>query len=308
MEMKTFTAGADDDDRRIDRVIRRLLPNIPLSAVYSAMRRKRILLNGRKTSPSTRVREGDLLSVAPALLDGLERRNHPRVPLSSLPEILFESNTVIAVQKPRDISVHGKHSIENMLHAYLLPKITTSLSFKPGPLHRLDRDTTGLLFFSKNLAGARRFSELLRKGKTGKFYIALVIGRISSGMTLRSPVGDKRALSILYPLISKEEYSLVLVRIVTGRKHQIRTQAADAGYPLFGDEAYGGGRTPDGYLLHAYALVLQQFDTLLEFKECRAPLPPESMSRIERIFGKNSVEQALKLAEEHIRPGFSATG
>ncbi len=299
--MKTFIAADDDNDRRIDRVIRRFLPHLPLSGIYSAMRKRRILLNGERTTPPVRVRSGDEIAIADSLLSGgepsvnEERRGVP------MPEILFESNTVIAVNKPKNLAVYGKGSLEEAIRAYLLPTLKYSLSFKPGPLHRLDRGTTGLIFYSKNLEGARRFSEILRGRTSEKYYLALLDGRVQEERRLNSPVQGKRALAFLTPLLCSETHTLALVRLVTGRKHQIRIQAKESGHPLTGDTTHGGTRHASGYLLHAYALLLRRYDDILGFRDCRAPLPEASLRRLEKTFDGTGVRKALAAADRFIR-------
>jgi len=299
--MKTFIAADDDNDRRIDRVIRRFLPHLPLSGIYSAMRKKRILLNGEKTKPPVRVHSGDEIAIADTLLSGGENSGGEERREIPTPEILFESNTVIAVNKPRNLSVHGKRSLEESVRAYLLPNLKHSLSFKPGPLHRLDRGTTGLIFYSKNLEGARRFSEILRGRTSEKYYLALMDGRVQEERRLNSPVQGKRALSFLRPLLCSETHTLALFRLVTGRKHQIRIQAEEAGHPLTGDTAHGGTRHASGYLLHAYALLLHRYDDILGFRDCYAPLPEASLQRLEKTFGSTEVRKALAAADRLIR-------
>ena len=299
MDKRIFTAAEDDNDRRIDRVVRKFLPAIPLSGIYSALRKKRILLNDGKTSPAARVYTGDRIAVDTSLLDSPRPTRKPGT-VEDLPAVLFESPSVLAVNKPRGISVHGEHSLERMVYSYLRPTLRHSLSFSPGPLHRLDRNTSGLVFFGKSLEGARRFSELLGGRNSGKYYIGLFNGVITDFTRLSSPVDGKKALSFLYPLASAGDRTLGCVRIITGRKHQIRVQAAEAGHPLAGDTAYGGTGETGGYLLHSYAFVLNRFDDILGLQECRAPLPRESEERLETIFGPRVISEYSPVLDDII--------
>lgn len=293
MEMKQFNAAEDDNDRRIDRVLRHLLPELPLSAVYSALRKKRILLNGAKVGPATRVRQGDTIEISSNLLDGLAEAPAKNGGGPSMPDILLETSAVLAVNKPAGVSVHGKNSLEKTVASYLRPRLKKSLSFTPGPLHRLDRNTTGLLFFGKSLEGARRFSDITGSRQSGKYYIALLDGILGDDMRVSDPVDGKRALSLFHPLVAGQGETLCLVRILTGRKHQIRIHAAEAGHPLSGDKTYGGSGHPRGYLLHAYVLALEKDDPLLGFRECRAPLAKAHKERLEGLFGSPIIAKAM---------------
>jgi len=299
MDKRIFTAAADDNDRRIDRVVRKFLPAIPLSGIYSALRKKRILLNDGKALPSARVHAGDRIAIDTSLLDTPLNRRKPG-PAEGLPVVVFEGTNVIAVNKPRGISVHGEHSLERMVFSYLEPTMRRSLSFSPGPLHRLDRNTSGLIFFGRSLEGARRFSELLGGRNSGKYYIGLFDGVITDFTRLSSPVDGKKALSFLYPLASGGDSTLGCVRIITGRKHQIRLQAAEAGHPLTGDAAYGGSAERGGYLLHSYAFVLSRFDDIMGFRECRAPLPGESEERLKTVFGPRVITEFPRAIDDII--------
>jgi 23S rRNA pseudouridine955/2504/2580 synthase len=172
-------AGADDGGRRLDRILRKALPELPLSGVYRLLRKGRILVDGKPGQAKDRVPPGALiqipeetgLSPCPGLYPG-------QGPLGaqSLPDILWEGAGLLFLNKPPGMLVHGPESLETLVLRYLRGKLPPSLSFKPGPLHRLDRPTSGIIAFSTSLEGARNFSALIRQGEIKKHYLALVEG------------------------------------------------------------------------------------------------------------------------------------
>jgi 23S rRNA pseudouridine955/2504/2580 synthase len=199
-----------------------------------------------------------------------------------------------------------------MVRAYLRDKLPPSLSFRPGPLHRLDQVASGLIVFSTSLAGARAFSALMREQRLRKTYLALADGHIeteelwedalfrdtekrktlaiSGEQTSRGQT--KPARTRVFPLAVHPEYSLITLEIETGRTHQIRAQAAFHGHPLAGDRKYGGSFQPGGLLLHAFSLGFPVEAPELEAlcgETISAPLPKPFLRRIREIFGKDSV-------------------
>ncbi|AFG38067.1 RluA family pseudouridine synthase [Spirochaeta africana] len=208
--------------------------------------------------------------------------------------VLFESDHLIAVLKPPGMLVHdGPASLEARLRPYLQERIPPSVSFRPGPLHRLDRNTSGIVCFSKSLAGARWFTESLQQNRIAKYYLAVLEGELPPGYheiwldtlerrhhsTSLSTAGQAAETHICR-LGTASRYQLpglhtmTGVRIVTGRTHQIRAQAAGHGHPVLGDAKYGSrisglGR---GLLLHAAALVLPAWE-YGEKHLIQAPLP-----------------------------------
>jgi 23S rRNA pseudouridine955/2504/2580 synthase len=200
-----------------------------------------------------------------------------------LPPVLFEGLGLLILNKPPGVLVHGRGSLEERVRLYLKPRLPPSLSFKPGPLHRLDKPTSGIIVFSASLEGARRFSALIRERRIRKEYLAIVDGTIGSGgersgwiswiswiswiddllrdreakKTLASGAGEKssrRALTRVRPLVQAGDHTLILAEIETGLTHQIRAQAAARGHPLSGDRKYGGSPLAGGFRLHARAL------------------------------------------------------
>jgi 23S rRNA pseudouridine955/2504/2580 synthase len=220
------------------------------------------------------------------------------------PLILWESEDYLVLNKPRGALVHGAESLDEYVKAYLFEKTPPSLSFSPGPLHRLDRNTTGVLFFSKSITGARVFSEALRKRRVSKKYLALLEGkpsgapvwrdtlsRIADGRTAlidRDAPEGKEAETEVRPLIFQGTYTLCLVTLHTGRTHQIRAQASAHGHPLAGDKKYGGKPFPGGYVLHAAELALYEGEGPKERPALlvKAPLPPGVRENLAALFGK----------------------
>jgi len=301
-----LTAGADDSGRRLDRVLRKALRQTPLSAIHRMLRQGLVLVDGRKAGPDRRVLAGETITVLDMENEVTSNRRFARNGENNtldVPEILFEGSGLLILNKPAGISVHGRESVDDTVQSYLAPKLPPSLSFKPGPLHRLDRPSSGVLVFSTSLEGARRFSALMRDGKIKKQYLAVVEGYIEneeiwkdelfrdsgikktftgdSGGKNSSRVKGKTALTRVRTLLGNKDYTLVLLEIETGRTHQIRAQAASRHHPLFGDKKYGGAPLSGGFLLHAWRLYLPPpFPPMVE-----APLPENFKNKIEKLFG-----------------------
>ncbi|MDR2160110.1 MAG: RluA family pseudouridine synthase [Treponema sp.] len=301
--MPLLQAGNDDDGRRLDRILRKALPGVPLSALHRLLRKGRILVDGRPAGPGDRVSSGAVIDIpGAAIAAGKERRLPspegetgaegddafpPGTPSPSalLPAagILAEGRSLLILNKPAGMTVHGPESLNTRVQSYLENTRSPSLSFRPGPLHRLDKPSSGIIVFSKNLAGARRFSALLRERRLRKYYLALAegsvegperwedtltgkdaggfpAGRCAGGVFAGSAAGGpeitgRAAITAVRPLARsgrEENHTLLLAEIETGRTHQIRIQAALRGHPLAGDRKYGGGGR--GFFLHAWAL------------------------------------------------------
>jgi 23S rRNA pseudouridine955/2504/2580 synthase len=311
-EKLIFQAGEDDQGRRLDRVVRKMFPALRLSAVYRLIRTGRVLLNGRTAAPDTRLRAGDRIGIDPSSLPPAEGEREAPASLS-LPDfrrlILFENQHLLAVNKPSGWLVHGPGSLEDLVRAHLRDR-SRSLSFRPGPVHRLDRNTSGLLLYGASLFGAATLSALLRSGRVDKYYLAVLDGRVRDrGLWIDPLARDRRRLrsyrapggrpagTEVFPVLAREELSLVVCRILTGRTHQIRAQAALAGHPLAGDRKYGGSARLPAYLLHAARLRLQEEVAELGFRALEAPLFPRELDRVEELFGRGAGRRARQILD-----------
>ncbi len=340
--MTELTAGPDDQGRRLDRVLRRVLPGVPLSALHRAFRKRRIRINGRRARPEHRLSPGETITLPPGLAA------EAVVPVSGNTrdaqrlEILLEGPELIAVNKPAGISTHGPASLQQLVAQYFSDRSNRSLAFRPAPLHRLDRDTSGVVLCAATIEGAQRFSELLRARRVSKWYLALLDGVVAeaaqwadtlerdtrTGRVQRAGFGrGQEATAEVTPLLLNREHRLTLaaVRLVTGRRHQIRAQAALRGVALLGDARYNPraedrtrshtthehhrrhrSRTPRarhdrGYLLHAATVVIEEGERLLGSRSVSAPLPEEGARRIRRLFGEAAPQRAEALLGELVR-------
>jgi len=307
-----LTAGPDDAHRRLDRILRKSLPDYSLSLIHRLLRQGKVLVNGKKASPDERIQPGMVICIELAVNHIVKKVNGSRMtapprPTLPLPEIIWRGSGIIVFNKPSGLASHGKDSLDTLVTAWLAGKLPASLSFKPGPLHRLDRPTSGAIAFSETLEGAQLFSRLLRERKIKKTYLAIVEGRtgkneewqdeLSRDTTLKktfanNETGKKRnALTAVKTLDSNGSYSLIEAHIATGRTHQIRAQAAAHGHPLAGDVKYGGQRLPGGFFLHAWKMEREEgpADFPPDFPQpLIAPLPPAFRSQIGLLFGKTT--------------------
>jgi 23S rRNA pseudouridine955/2504/2580 synthase len=310
--MKEFRAGADDDGRRLDRVLRILLDRLSLSEIYGALRKKSILVNGSKAEPSLRLAEGDTLLIDTRLCPGISAPRGPGAGSTAFDlgtATLFRSPDILVLNKPRGLATHGQGSLEAIVRGAETEASSSSLAFVPGPLHRLDRNTSGALAFSLGIRGARDFTAALREGLVSKTYLALVDGEVAGEEVwedelvrdedtriTRAAPGGAFARSRARPLAISRGKSLLAVGIDTGRTHQIRAQASLHGHPLCGDAKYGGSAAAF-YVLHAYRLdFLKEILPGLPLS-ILAPLPEDSRACLLRSLGPLALE-ALEALEQ----------
>ena len=240
---------------RMDKFLRKTLEELKMASLYKIIRKGDVKVNGKRTKdPASSLQIGDELSIyLPS--DDTKREKIKRVsngkrelkPVKMKLDIIMEDTNLLAINKDAGISVHPGTGEEN--RATLIEGLMfygQQKGFDPYLVHRLDRDTSGVLLISKKRQLARRLSALIANKNVHKEYTCLFSGRVKSQFTCDGPIDEKEALSIIYPSsVYKMKdpqsgwFTLATVVIESGRKHQIRRHLTQAGYPVAGDDRYG---------------------------------------------------------------------
>lgn len=312
MTFHDFSAGENDNGRRIDRIIRHFVSSSGLSGLYSAFRKGLIKINGKKVMPSEKIHSGDTVSIADFLLQNqAEAPTDLQTSPSAFPfPILFHNEHVLIINKPYGISVHGNacaldHAVKQLYSSDI--HRAKSLAFEPGPQHRLDRRTSGLLVFSWSIEGAHYLSRAFADGSIQKTYLALVEGELKGAafwqdsltanhkyaphtfqtvqVVAATDTAAKNAITkaapIAYGMIRSRPCTLVCFELATGRKHQIRVQSAFHGFPLLGDTAYGAAKIESDQQLYLHAYMLSFTENPIALPHLiKAPLPPLFRSQL----------------------------
>jgi 23S rRNA pseudouridine955/2504/2580 synthase len=251
---RTTEVDAESAGQRLDNFLLGRLKGVPRAHVYRLIRSGQVRVNSGRTNPAYRLRAGDRVRIPPVSMAA------PQVPVTGgadlswlAQRILYEDSRLLVLDKPAGMAVHGGSGIA-------LGCIEALRALRPGAelelVHRLDRATSGCLLVAKRRSALRALHALLREGAVEKQYLGLVKGSWQHGEKavdvaltkyhhgpmhiVRADTEGKPAQSVFIPV---ENYgrlgSLLQIRILTGRTHQIRVHAAHLGHPLAGDERYG---------------------------------------------------------------------
>ena len=310
------TVPQDEDNSRLDRFLRRLIPGLAQGSIERMLRIGLIRLDGVKAKASSRISVGQSVRLPPDLRPAAEISN-PETSISgksslSAPKIiadadlrrrfdnmfLAEGRGWIAINKPSGLAVQGGTSIsthiDGMLQA-LVPHTNGRLRL----VHRIDKDTSGVLLLAKTLESARALTDAFQRHKVEKAYLAIVIGMPAESGKIRAPLkkllgkpgekivvdNDGQDATTLYRRIdcAGRKLSLMALRPVSGRKHQLRVHMQHINTPICGDGKYGGDvEHPGGIVarrLHLHAWQLK----LADGKVINAPLSPHFAASIERM-------------------------
>ena len=297
--VNSYPVEEKDSGKRLDLFLAGTAP-LSRSHVQKLIDAGLATVNGRVCRANTRVREGDLVILNIPEPEGLTVEAEP-VPL----DICFEDGDVVVVNKPRGMVVHpaeGNHggTLVNALlyHCRDLSGINGVL--RPGIVHRLDKDTSGLLMVAKNDAAHLSLAAQLKDRQVVRRYLALAHGRFKEEAgTVDAPIGrdprDRQRMAVIdqnarhaithYRVLERfQQHTYLELRLETGRTHQIRVHLAYIGHPVAGDLKYGPPRSHPGLagqFLHAAALGFHHPRTG-EYLEFTAPLPPELQAVLEK--------------------------
>ncbi|MDD7615788.1 MAG: RluA family pseudouridine synthase [bacterium] len=283
MNKEIYKVTDKENTLRLDKVL--TIFNKKNSRVYysNLIKNGEVLVNGNKVSPSYKVRENDEISI-----NYVEKEADMDLkPLELALDVVYEDNDVLVINKPKGLVVHpgGGHYDDTLVNALIYnEKELSNINGlnRVGIVHRIDKDTSGLLLICKNNFAHKEIASQLETHSMHREYIALVDGIITSdsgkiiGKIGRSKenrlkmaidnINGKEAITHFEVLKRYKKYTLIKCRLETGRTHQIRVHMSSINHPLVGDKIYGGSTSlyNEGQLLHAYSLTFSQPSTKKE--------------------------------------------
>ncbi|AQM20179.1 23S rRNA pseudouridine(1911/1915/1917) synthase RluD [Vibrio anguillarum] len=295
--------------QRLDQAVAELFADFSRSRLKEWLLEGKVQVNGEViTKPRTKVMGGEIITVQ-AELEDEERWEAQDIPL----DIVYEDDDIMVINKPRDFVVHPGAGTPDgtVLNALLFHYPAIAEVPRAGIVHRLDKDTTGLMVVAKTVPAQTHLVRALQKRKITREYEAIVIGTMTAGGMIDKPIGrhsTKRTLMAVSPMGKPavthyrvaehfREHTRLRLRLETGRTHQIRVHMSYLQHPLLGDTAYGGrARIPKGatqeltdmirgfdrQALHAVMLRLEHPVTgeMLEF---HAPVPDDMIIMAEAL-------------------------
>jgi len=269
---KSFTVDSTYNDMRIDRWLRHSLGKIPQGLIEKSLRSGKIKLNKKKIKSSYKIKTNDKIELfnfnfEEKILKDKVKFNPTKEIIKSNENLIIENNeNFIAINKSSGISVQGgTKSKKNLIDIFA--KSDFFKNSKPYSVHRLDKDTSGVFIIAKKRESAQLLTSLFRLRKVHKTYLAICHGELqkNSGEWNNHLIrydGDKKIVEkakTIFKVIDKNsEASLVELRPITGRKHQLRKQLYSLGQPIFGDTKYKLSNSNKGInknlMLHSYQI------------------------------------------------------
>jgi len=304
--------GPNEAGQRLDKFLRKLLKDVPLSAIFKALRKKDIRVNGKKQNEKYFLEEGDIVEIK-YIQSNQENKEEKFIKVDPKRiKIVYEDENMLIIEKWPDVLVHSdtRNNEEPTLTDYVLSYLNdkgdylpeNELTFTPASCNRLDRNTSGMVIFGKSFEGLKCINEAIRDDEIRKYYYTLAKGKIRDGLyeayILKNPEtnvskiydaevkGSKKIAMEITTVESNGAYSLIDIHLITGRSHQIRAHLAHLGNPIIGDNKYGDKKLNsffenkyglDYQYLYAYKLIFRNVSGKLDYlknKTIAVALPP----------------------------------
>lgn len=261
--MKKFIVLKEENGQTLEKYVRKIMPLAPLGFIYKLFRKKDIKVNGHWQDKKYVINTNDEIAVyvTDAQLEEFEKVKSIRNLSNISSWIVYEDNNILIINKPRGVLVQKDDSnceaLDDMVISYLTNKKeydpNINRAFTPAPVHRLDRNTSGLVIFGKNLIALQEMADAIKdKTKITKKYYALVDGitdmegkidyslkKLNNGRVIKDEQDGKESHTVYKRIKCYGEYSLLEVTLLTGRTHQIRVHLSLIEHPVIGDSKYG---------------------------------------------------------------------
>ncbi|WP_353138864.1 RluA family pseudouridine synthase [Limnohabitans sp.] len=311
--VKTLTVDEDSTGQRLDNFLMRHLKGVPKTHVYRIIRSGEVRVNKGRASADQRVETGDLVRLPPVRISAqVQAKADAPAPAREFP-VLMEDEAMMAIDKPAGVAVHGGSGVSFGVIEQLRRARPASINLEL--VHRLDRETSGVLLVAKKRSALKNLQDQFRDRETGKTYLALVLGLWPSNKkvidsplfkyTVETGVGEgerrvkvvdkddpngMRSITLVRVARTVGPYTLLEVTIKTGRTHQIRVHLASQGHPIAGDDKYGDFEHNKllhkmglkRMFLHAWQLKFQHPQSHRPVS-LQAPLPPELKNFVDGI-------------------------
>ena len=321
--MKKFVVNQKESGQTLEKYVKKVLSSAPLSFIYKLFRKKDIKVNGHWEKEKYIVNEGEEISIfiSDEQLEEFEKKNSYQPSDFIKPWILYEDENVLFINKPRGVLVqkddnYNDKPLDQMVIEYLMFKgeydPQNDLAFKPGPAHRIDRNTSGIVIFGKNHDSLAYLFELFQKHELiGKHYTCLVCGDVEREGTVEVPLrknfdtkkvvvaplssGAKPAKTVYHPIERFGDFTLLDITLITGRTHQIRVHMSYIRHHVVGDGKYGDFKINNmiekeygftNQFLHASEVHFGELAKPLSnlSKKCfKAPMPEEYNNLLDKL-------------------------
>ncbi len=301
MEIIKKVVTENENGMRLDAVVSIINEEISRNVAQNLIKEGKILLDEKVAKASAKVKTNQVISMP----DNVGQKIDEKLVAEDIPlDIIYEDDDIIVINKPKDMVVHpaaGNWSgtlVNAMLGKYELSD--ENGEFRPGIVHRLDKNTTGVMVVAKNNNAHAKLAKQIQEHNFKKIYVALVKGVIKENEAIiELPIGrhptDRKKMAVVkdgryaYTKIKVLErfngYTYIEVELKTGRTHQIRVHTSYIGYPIVGDDTYSNGKNPFGVtsqMLHSRTLGITH-PTTGEYMEFNAPIPEEFENVLKKL-------------------------